>query len=238
MSEHTILVVDDVPFWRELESVFLSRAGRVVTAASGAEGLAAAARERPDLILLDLGMPVVDGAMVCRQLKRDPELGDVPVVMLVGTDDAEAHARAVRAGADDVLLKPLNRVDLLATVNRFVRFKSVRGLPRAPLDVPVRLVQGAVVGDGTLRNISRGGLYVESEKRLPLSSEVRLEFPLPESEAVLSPTARVVWQGAMPGCDQTGMGMRFLEIDAPSARSLDDFVHERTPALHAATREG
>ena len=68
----TILVIDDAPMFRELQSLFLSRTARVLTAESGARGLEIARRERPDLALVDLHMPGMEGDEVCWEIKDDP----------------------------------------------------------------------------------------------------------------------------------------------------------------------
>jgi uncharacterized protein (TIGR02266 family) len=218
----TILVVDDVPLFRELESLFLARCGRVITACSGNEALALAARERPAVVVLDAHLPDVPGDEMCRRLKG-PE--PTPIVVITGAGTAEEHAAAIRAGADDVLAKPLSRLALVETVQRFTRFPIPRGLPRVDVAAPVRIVQGRSEAWGTARNLSRGGMFVECEGGLPASGEVDLEFQLPGSPEALRPSARVVWQRPGNG-DRPGFGVRFLSIDAPAARSLDEYVHE------------
>ena len=218
----TILVVDDVALFRELESLFLARCGRVVTASSGQEALAVAAREHPAVVVLDAHLPDVSGGDVCRRLKG-PDA--TPIVVITGTGSAEEHAAAIRAGADDVLAKPLSRMALVETVQRFTRFPAPRGLPRVAMDARVRIVQGREEAWGTARNLSRGGMFVECEGGLPERGEVDLEFRLPGSDEALRPSAQVVWQRPGNG-DRQGFGVRFLSIDGPAARSLDEYVHE------------
>ena len=138
-EERTILLVDDVAMFRELGSSFLARAGRVLTASSGEEALEIARRERPDVMVVDLLMPGFAGDAVCRFVKADPELHAIPVIMLVGADAASDWGRAVRAGADDVLAKPISRVSLNLAVNRFRGGRAQNGLPRIPLDAAVQL---------------------------------------------------------------------------------------------------
>jgi CheY-like chemotaxis protein len=222
----TILVVDDAPMFRELESAFLARQGRVLTAASGAAGLELAQRHRPGVILLDLHMPELGGEEVCRQLKEDAELSSIPVVMLTASPFAEDHARCIRAGADQVLAKPISQLALIDVVHRYLRSPG-RGMPRAPLDTPVRLLQGSRESWGKARNISRGGMFVESD--CAGDAEIVLEFCLPETLYVLTPTATVVWQRRGGSGEAEGVGLRFLCLDGPSARRLGAFVDERTP---------
>lgn len=224
-----ILVIDDAAMFRELESIFLARQGRVLTAASGEEGLAVARRERPDVILLDLVMPDLDGEAVCRILKADPELRSIPVVMLTASPLAEDHARAIRAGADQVLAKPIGRVALIDAVNRYLNSPVARGMPRVPLKAAVRIVQGEREHWGMARNVSRGGIFVEGVCAAPESTEVDLEFSLPETLFILTPTARVIWRRERQNGTQPGLGMRFVRLDGASARQLAHFVQERVP---------
>jgi two-component system alkaline phosphatase synthesis response regulator PhoP len=227
-ENYCILVVDDTPFLRELAAVFLVRSGRVLTASNGHEALLVARRERPDLILSDLHMPGVSGADLCRAIKRDPELEHTPFVMLIAGESAHDRALSVRAGADDLLNKPLERTDLTETVARFLRFSHVRGLPRVEMKAPVTMYTPANQSRGVVRNLSRGGIFVESPRPLPAQAEVSLCFQLPDSPFEYTPTARVLWhREAQESAQGVGMGMRFLEIDGTTVRLLEDYVYER-----------
>lgn len=235
-SQPKILIVDDAPMFRELESLFLARSGRVITASGGEEGLEIARRERPDLVLVDQFMPEVDGLALCRALKADPELAPTPVVVLCSSDRGDDRAKALRAGADDVIGKPISRSSLIEAVQRFLRFAVVRGLPRASFRARVRIDDGHADWYGVARNVSRGGIFVEGHKELALSHEVKLEFELPDTSLSVKPTAEVVWLDRNEGGETQGVGLRFLGLDGKSARYLDDWVHERAslPPVEAA----
>lgn len=261
-SRPRVLVVDDVPYMLELAALFLGRTSIVVTARNGEEALAAARAERPDVIVSDRRMPGMDGVELCRTLGRDPELASVPFVMLVADDTGVARGQAIRAGANDVLLKPLSRLALIDSVTRLARPVAERGLPRIELEVPVnvtashrgsggREITGTDVSrtlsdehalneeKGVVRNLSRGGLFVETPCELAGASEVDLQFRLPGSPDLFTPSALVVWrrraQIETPGRHETvgtpaGLGLRFLEVDAASLEQLADYVYERAPA--------
>jgi uncharacterized protein (TIGR02266 family) len=226
-------VVDDTPLLRELAALFLARAGRVFTAASGEEALALAAVIRPDLVFADVSMPGMDGTELCRRLKSSALLHDVPVVLLTGSDAAEERERAVRAGADDVIPKPVERLPLLDVARRMLDHASPRGLPRIPLKAPVRLRQRQREWGGTARNLSRGGVFVESPELLQARAELELELELPETPLALASTAQVIWTRAPDAEQAPGMGLRFLGLDRPTARQLSEYVEERLPALLA-----
>ncbi len=227
MEPKKILIIDDTPMFREIESVFLARSGRVTTAASGAEGLAIARREQPDLVLVDAFMPGMDGEAVCRELRADPSLANTRILILSSSERGEDRARALRSGADDVIGKPISRVALIEAVQRFLRFARARGLPRAPWRAPVRVDDGNTDWWGTGRNLSRGGVYVECGKEVAVQSELTLAFDLPDTQVHVSPTAQVVWLDRDSQGAARGMGLRFLALDGRSARYLDDWVHER-----------
>jgi uncharacterized protein (TIGR02266 family) len=225
----TILVVDDIPMMRELGALFLSRLGRVLTATNGAEALEISRRERPDVILVDLLMPALDGPSVCKQVKSDPELEQTPVLVLLGSDRAEDRERAIRAGADDVLPKPIERAELLETVQRFFRSPTPLAQPRVEIEAPVRLRQEESESWGTARNLSRGGVFVECSAVPAPRSELSLEMPLPGTTNHLSSTALVVWKREPTPVLQPGVGLRFLALDGQSARSLATYLQEYPP---------
>ena len=111
------LVVNDIPEVRELFAHFLGRAGMRVTQADGGRAALATARDAaPDLVVTDISMPDMDGLELCRQIRTDPAIGHVPIVIVSGgvtTGDATVWA----AGCDAVLEKPCSR-DLLVTTAR------------------------------------------------------------------------------------------------------------------------
>jgi uncharacterized protein (TIGR02266 family) len=226
-TSRTILIVDDVPMFRELESVFLARCGRVVTGCNGAEALTLAERELPDVVVIDDCLPDIPGHEVCRRLKESPGLEHTPVIVITRAGSAVEHAQAVRSGADDVLSKPISRLALVETVQRFIRFAAPRGLPRVILRTPVRLVSADADHWGMARNLSRGGMFIEADDMFDREKEMRAEFELPEAEGIFSPMVRVVWQRIAWREQPGGLGVRFVDLDAPDARRLEDYVHER-----------
>lgn len=105
-SQKTILIVDDQPFFVTLQQNLLKQQGyRVLAATNGAEGLARAKQYKPDLILLDIEMPGMDGFAVCEKLKQDEELKQIPVIILTATQDIKLNEKAFRVGAEVIVLK-------------------------------------------------------------------------------------------------------------------------------------
>ena len=132
-------------------------------------------------------MPGTSGDALCRTIKADPELSATPVILVTGPDAPEDHALAIRAGADDVLAKPLSRVTLIHAVNRFLRSPVLRGLARVGLETAVRIRLPDEDAWGTARNLSRGGIFVELEHAISPRTEVELEFRLPDAAGAARP---------------------------------------------------
>jgi len=148
-APHCVLVIDDDPVQRDLMQRFLGREGFYVRAAAGGEeGLRMARQLRPVAITLDVMMPDIDGWSVLRALKDDPELRDIPVVMVTMVDDAE---RGFTLGAADYAIKPVNRRRLSRILKRYTC---------ADLPCPVLLVDD----DEEARGLTRAILEKEGWK--------------------------------------------------------------------------
>lgn len=121
-----VLVVDDYDVNRRILRAILARDGyELVEAADGAAALAAAIESAPDLVLLDIMMPGMDGYEVCARLKRDPRLADTPVIFLSALDDAESKVRGFEAGAVDYVAKPFDNAEVLARVRTHLNLRRL-----------------------------------------------------------------------------------------------------------------
>jgi two-component system cell cycle response regulator len=119
-----VLVVDDIPVnVKLLEAKLLVEYYEVVTANDGPNALVVAKEQRPDIILLDVMMPGMDGYEVCTKLKADPATAHIPVVMVTALNEVGDRVRGLEAGADDFLTKPVNDVALFARIRSLVRLK-------------------------------------------------------------------------------------------------------------------
>jgi two-component system alkaline phosphatase synthesis response regulator PhoP len=117
-----ILVVDDEAVLVETIAYNLEQAGyQVITAADGASALEVARRESPDLIILDIMLPEMDGLEVCRQLRRDGSTAATPIIMLTAKGDEIDKVVGLEVGADDYVTKPFGRRELLARVRALLR---------------------------------------------------------------------------------------------------------------------
>jgi len=121
-----ILVVDDHQLSRELLKAYLAGAGYdTIEAANGEEALERLAERRPDLVLLDIVMPKVDGYEVCRKIKENPDTTLLTVIMVTGLEDFDAKMKALALGADDYINKPINEQELLMRVSNHLRIKHL-----------------------------------------------------------------------------------------------------------------
>ncbi|HET6533082.1 MAG TPA: response regulator [Actinoplanes sp.] len=122
-ADATVLVVDDVPQnVRLLDAVLTSHGYRVVTADSGERALGLLTAEAPDLVLLDIFMPGMDGHEVCRRIRQEPATAFLPVVMITAGGGDEKRT-AIEAGADDFVMKPFDQAELLARIASLIRIK-------------------------------------------------------------------------------------------------------------------
>ena len=119
-----ILVVDDVPLNVELLRTYLNTAGYLVfEAGDGEQAMQMVAQKKPDLLLLDIMMPKMNGFEVCKQLKSDPKTRFIPIVMVTALQSIEDKVQGIEAGADDFITKPFNKMELLARVRSLLRIK-------------------------------------------------------------------------------------------------------------------
>lgn len=122
MAASKILVVDDVPDSVQLlEDILVAEGYQVITAYDGAQALDKALSEQPNVILLDVMMPKLDGYEVCRRLKQSEAMHFTPVVLITILQDMDSKIRGLEAGADEFLSKPFNRLELLTRVRALLR---------------------------------------------------------------------------------------------------------------------
>jgi CheY-like chemotaxis protein len=119
-SMKKVLVVEDVDFNRDLLVQLLEDKYQVIEAVNGQEGVELAERERPELILMDLSLPVMDGWEATRRIKANPDLSSIPVIALTAHAMVGDQEKALAAGCDDYLVKPLNEDILMAKIAKYL----------------------------------------------------------------------------------------------------------------------
>ena len=204
MDKKRILVVDDEKDLRDLISFNLKRNGYdVLTAANGKEALEIAERETPDLILLDVMMPGVDGTEVTRRLKADTRLSQIPLVMLTAKSEETDVVVGLTLGADDYVTKPFSMSILLARLSSVLRRRS----PETPIPD----------GDGDI--LRAGPLTIDPNKHEAIVDGESLKLTLTEFKLL---TALVTARGRVLSRDQL----------MDKAMGADVFVTDRAIDVH------
>lgn len=127
MAEPVVLVVDDSPTVRKIVQITLQRENiRVVTAGDGLSALAAVSDTYPDLILLDIMLPRMDGYNICHLVRNNPEYRDLPIIMLSGKDGIFDKMRGKLAGSTEYMTKPFDSTELVQTVRRYLDTPGAR----------------------------------------------------------------------------------------------------------------
>ncbi len=153
-TEPEILVIDDEPqILRALRTILTAQKFRVTTASGGEEGLALAAAHLPDLVILDLGLPDIDGFEVCARLR---EWTRVPIIVLSVRESERDKVRALDLGADDYLVKPFGIEELLARIRVALRHSA-----QVPADQETPIRTGDLVIDLARHVVTREGVEVK-----------------------------------------------------------------------------
>jgi two-component system cell cycle response regulator len=135
LDHASVLVVDDNEQNLELLQAYLDGLGcSIRTARDGVEAMGAVEAAVPDLVLLDVMMPRMSGFQVCERIKASPRTRDVPVIMVTALNEVGDVERAVEAGADDFLTKPVNRLELVTRVRSLLRVRRLKSQLDSTLD--------------------------------------------------------------------------------------------------------
>lgn len=158
MSNKKVVIIEDEPDILEVLNYHLKRDGHeVFTASDGAMGLALVKREMPDLVLLDLMLPGMDGLGICRTIKKDPQMQNTLVIMLTAKSEESDIVLGLGLGADDYVAKPFSPKELTARVNAVLR----RGMPAKMIEKRERIDVGALVIDSVKHKVTVAGREVK-----------------------------------------------------------------------------
>ncbi len=220
----TILLVDDVELFLELERSHLEGRGYgIATATSGEQALARLEEVRPDLVLLDLYMPDMNGDEVCRRIRSRPEWERLPVIMVTAAGKPAEIGKCLDAGCDDYITKPVNKQDLLEKVQRLLGKVRRRTSERRPFAIQVEVSAGGRNFTSYARDLSRNGIYIRSSSALAVNTAVELQLQFPEGrELKLMGRVKRVEAGG-DGADD-GMGIYFILPDDAARAELDRLI--------------
>ncbi len=228
MSTYTILIVDDDPIVRESIGALLFRPdAELIYAENGREALSKAVETLPDVILLDVMMPEMDGFEVCRHLRFNPTLAEIPIVMITALDDKDSRLAGLQAGADDFLNKPVDRLELRTRVQTILRLNRYRKL----VEERNRFTKVLETKNKQLREISQHLADVQEAERRFIAKELhddigqlltglKLMLELAETQ---SPSERQsTLENAKNTISELSSHVRNLSLDLRPAM-LDDF---------------
>jgi two-component system, cell cycle response regulator len=228
VAKARILLVDDTRLVLELEKSFLKLSEvEICTASNGAEALELVRRDPPDLIFMDMNMPVMDGIACCRELKGDPFLCDIPVVMLTTAGRDGDRDRAMGAGCNDYLTKPIDRREFLGMARKFTEAVDRREL-RTPCQFPVLFLLGSSPISSYAMDICEGGVFLATHETVHQEGTLGLAFYLPaESPLLIETTGRVAWvneegKRVHPGLP-AGFGVEFQDLEERERAALKRF---------------
>ncbi len=192
--QETVLVVEDDPTLRlGLQKTLRSAGFRVVVAKTGPEGIDAALAEKPDLVLLDVMLPGMNGFEICEELRRHDR--DLPIIMVTAKGEEQDKVRGLRLGADDYVVKPFGVAELLARVDAALRRRRAEASELALVTI------GDLQADFRAHTLSRAGADIEVT-----ALEMRLLRFLVRHEGALLSRQRIldgVWGADYFGTDRT-----------------------------------
>ena len=189
--EQTILIVDDTPVGRDtLEALLFKQGYNLAFASSGPETLEISKDLLPDLILLDVMMPGMNGFEVCKKLREDPPTAEVPIIMVTALDDQNSRVKGIESGADDFITKPFNRVELRARVKTILRLNRYRRLQdeRARLINALDNIKAAydetIEGWGYALDLRDDETQGHSERVRTLTEKMAVKLGIPDEEII------------------------------------------------------
>jgi len=232
MQAKKILIVDDVKFFIELQKSFLKRTNcNILTASNGREALQLIKAQRPDLVLMDLYMPEMNGDECCKEIKSDPDLKHIPVIMVTKAGEEDEKARCLLAGCDEFVTKPINRMELLGKVKNFLDV-LIREHVRAPIDAEIAFTVGGEEYSSAMHDISEGGMFIVSSSPLAVTSKLILRFKLPNGETIYEAEGDVVRtiddSPLLPAHIMPGMGIKFSRLPMEAKMAIANYVKEGT----------
>ena len=229
MNAKKILIVDDVEFALEQQrSLFARTSCNVITAVNGKEALDAIRRERPDLVIMDLYMPVMNGDECCKIVKEDISLRRTPIIMITSAHKEEEKNRCLAAGCDDFVTKPILKIEpFFDKIKRFINI-AVREHVRVPIDAEVSYYFNGKEFSSHVRDIGEGGVFIESVTPLSAGDKIDMIFTIPNTDKLIEANgkvARVIRKSpTLPPTVSPGMGIQFIHVTLEGRRAIAEYV--------------
>lgn len=192
LAKVTVLIADDLKLFLEVEKSYLQRGGfEVLTAMSGEEAVRLALQRQPNLILLDLEMPKMDGAAACAEIRKNPALAATPIIIMSATSSTQNRDRCMSAGCTEFVIKPQKPDELLGMVARILALKK-REAERITVvfNITGKDATRQVIGQG--KDLSESGLLMITHAAITVGAVLQIEFFLPGTRSQIKVRGKVV----------------------------------------------
>lgn len=223
MAKVTVLIADDLKFFLEVEKTYLLRGGfNVLAADSGEKAIQLAVQHHPNLILLDLEMPKMDGAEACARMRQEASLVSTPIIIMSASGSPEVRDQCLKAGCTEFIIKPKKPEELLGVVARILTVKQ-RGAERITVVFNVTGSAGEKEVVGRAKDLSATGLMLETTTQLQVGARLKLQFFLPKTKSSLTVEGEVA--RVSPGADEAQeIGVRFVNLSQSDQEQLQEYV--------------
>ncbi|MDF1527160.1 MAG: response regulator [bacterium] len=223
-----ILIVEDVQMFVQIQKTLLNRQDfTLLTARSGQGALDAARQEKPDLILLDLYMPDMNGYDVCRELKSDPATEHIPILIIITGDAEDLKEMCIEAGCDGHLTKPIRKDTFIPAIESHLQVPP-RGHSRVRIRIPCTITDEDGKKEGIIHTLTPRGAFIETDPPLLPGEILNIDFTLDDTGAKLSLLAAVRWSRKMGDSHPGGGGCEFTDIGPEELDSIRSYLALRS----------
>jgi len=223
-----ILIVDDVQLFIQLQKTLLNRQEfTLLTARSGRGALDTARKEKPDLILLDLYMPDMNGDTVCKELKSDPATEHIPILIITTDDADEFRELCIEAGCDGYLTKPIRKDTLIPAIENHLKIPPRRH-KRVRTHIPCTVTDEDGTREGTIHTLSPNGAFIETDPP-PLPGDIlNIVFTFDDTGTKVFLQAAVRWARKIGNSHPDGGGYEFMEVGPEELDSIRSYLAPRS----------